>query len=373
MPKAIAHLTSVHPRHDTRIFYKMCKSAAANGYHVKLIVADGQGSQDIDGIAVQDVGKPRGRMDRMWSAAQRVGRAAESLNADLYHLHDPELMPAGLKLKRFGKRVIFDAHEDLPKQILGKHYLSKTLRRILSTVLSRYESYACKRFEGVIAATPFIKDKFLPINPNTVDICNFPILLELSSATSWPDKQREVCYVGGLSRQRGITELVCALRMCRETVRLNLCGLFESAAYEVETKRLAGWSLVNAPGYIGRDDIRRVMMQSLAGLVTLHPLSNYMEALPVKMFEYMSAGLPVIASDFPLWRQIIEGNDCGLLVDPLNPAAIAQAINYVVTHPHEAQRMGRNGRRAVEERYNWGAEERKLISFYEEILEASAK
>jgi glycosyltransferase involved in cell wall biosynthesis len=119
---------------------------------------------------------------------------------------------------------------------------------------------------------------------------------------------------------------------------------------------------------VGREGVREVLGRSVAGLVTFHPLPNHIDAQPNKMFEYMSAGIPVIASDFPLWREIIAGNQCGLCVDPNNPTAIAAAIQYLVLHPHEARRMGENGRKAVLDRYNWSAEEQKLFRLYEDIL-----
>jgi glycosyltransferase involved in cell wall biosynthesis len=373
MPNKIAHLTSVHPRHDTRIFHKMCKSVAATGYSVTLVVADGKGSEVTDSISVQDIGKPRGRVDRMWSTANRVGREAMLLNADLFHLHDPELMPVGLKLKRLGKRVIFDAHEDLPLQLLGKPYLNRPARRIVSGLMAHYESYACRRFDGVIAATPFIREKFLRINPNTLDINNFPLLHELESNTEWGNKQKEVCYVGGISAVRGITELTKAMSIVNSGARLNLAGLFSERCVERSVKALQGWSSVNELGSLGRQGVREVLGRSIAGLVTFHPMPNHLNAQPNKMFEYMSAGIPVIASDFPLWREIIAGNECGLLVDPHKPEQIASAVDELILDPERAKRMGQNGRRAVEERYNWGAEERKLISFYDNILGSSAK
>lgn len=370
MSALVAHLTSVHPRHDTRIYYKMCKSVLTHGFRVVLVVADGNGDAKEAGLSIHDVGESTGRIYRMWVATRSMYQTALSLNADLYHLHDPELMPTGLKLKRRGKRVVFDAHEDLPKQILAKPYLDNVTRRILASFLSCYEAYACKYFDGVIAATPFIKDKFSLINRNTVDICNFPTLSELCDSGDGRQKQRAVCYVGGLSQARGITEIITAVSQCRENIQLNLCGQFESSAYEQEVRSLSGWSHVNALGHVGRAEVRAIMGRSIAGLVTLHPLVNYLDALPVKMFEYMSAGIPVIASDFPLWREIVAGNDCGLLVNPLEPTEIAKAIDELAGNLDEARRMGQNGRKAVEERYNWGIEERKLLALYENILGA---
>jgi glycosyltransferase involved in cell wall biosynthesis len=364
----IAHLTSVHRRDDTRIFRKMCMSAVAWGDRVTLVVADGQSNSEEKGVTVCDVGRPTGRVDRMRLATKRVYRAALSLHADIYHLHDPELMPIGLKLKLRGNRVVFDAHEDLPKQLLGKPYLNKQVRRLLANVFSRYEAYACKRFDGIIAATPAIRDKFRTINPRTLDVNNFPLLHELEDQTAWQDKRPEVCYVGGVGRIRGIEEVCEAMGLLNSEVRLNLVGCFGEPSVEQAVKTLPGWERVSALGFLNREAVREVLGRSIAGLVTFHPLPNHIDAQPNKMFEYMSAGIPVIASDFPLWREIIAGNDCGVLVNPLKPAEIAAAIDRLASNPEQARRMGLNGRKAVEERYNWGLEERKLLAFYENIF-----
>ena len=129
-----------------------------------------------------------------------------------------------------------------------------------------------------------------------------------------------------------------------------------------------GWKNVDYLGWMDREGVKAALNESMIGLVTLHPIINYLDALPVKMFEYMAAGLPVIASNFPLWKKIIEGNQCGLCVAPLDPQAIADAIDYLLVHPEEAERMGRNGQKAVQERYNWGLEELKLTSLYDSLI-----
>lgn len=364
----VVHLTSAHPRDDIRIFLKECRSLSAHGHEVFLVVADGRGNEVLNGVKIVDFGLPIGRIDRMLKVTQRVFVKAVELDADIYHLHDPELLPIGLKLKRLGKKVVFDAHEDVPKQILGKHYIHPWVRRILSWGFCHFERYACSRFDGVVTATPYIRDKFLKINHRSIDINNFPMVGELESSVTWREKAKEVCYVGNIAQVRGVNELVLAMESTRTAVRLNLVGGFSEQHVESKVRGYKGWENVNYLGVQDRLGVREVMSRSIAGLVTLHPIPNYLDALPIKMFEYMSAGIPVIASSFDLWQSIIEEANCGLCVDPLDPLSVADAIDYLVDHPNEARQMGENGRRAVLSRYNWAQEEKKLLSFYDEIF-----
>lgn len=364
----VVHLTSAHPRNDTRIFLKQCRSLAAAGHQVYLVVADGAGDEMRDDVHVIDVGASTGRRDRMFGATRRVLKCAIELDADIYHFHDPELLPVGLALKRRRKRVIYDTHEDLPQDILTKEYLSSGVRRPIAAFADAVERFAGRRLDAVVAATPSIRDKFRRIGIKAVDINNYPILGELETESAWSGKKREACYLGGIAAIRGVREMVAAMALSCSGVRLNLAGTFDDPGLKVEVQNKPGWERVNELGFVSRSQVSEILARSVGGIVTFHPVTNHIEAQPNKMFEYMSAGVPVIGSNFPLWRDIIEGNQCGICVDPLDPASIAAALDKLVENPDLAREMGMNGSRAVRERYNWAVEEKKLLCLYGELL-----
>lgn len=370
MSKRVVHLTSVHHRRDTRIFEKECRSLAQAGYDVHLVVADSKGDSVDGGVTVHDVGEGRGRIGRMTGTVARVYRKARELRANLYHLHDPELIPIGLMLKRLGGKVVFDCHEDVPLQLLSKPYLSPVLRKPVSLIYAAFEKLLCPHFDALVTVTPSIAAKLQRMNVKTSMVRNYPIIdnVVCRDALS-PKDPAKLVYVGSISRIRGVREMLSVLELLEGEVTLDLVGSFADEALYREMKAHPGWQWVNEHGWQPRDAAISIMSQAMAGLVLFHPEPNHVDALPNKLFEYMHAGIPVIASDVELWRQIIAARDCGICVNPLDPSAIAEAVRYLLQEPQVCAMYGRNGQRAVVEEYNWSSEAVQLLQLYKTLLQ----
>jgi len=364
MTKVICHLTSVHPPFDTRIFHKEAMSLAKAGFNVSL-VAQHNKDEIVDGIRIVLLPKPKNRLERMTRTVWTAYRKALEIDADIYHFHDPELIPIGLLLKRHGKRVIYDVHEDVPKQNLSKSYIPAAFRKPISGMIEALEAFSARRFDGVVTATPFINRRFLELGANAVNVNNYPLVSELyTDEKQWEKKEKVVCYVGSIAQIRGAFEMVHAIGKTK--YRLLLAGNIESDI-ETNLKQMLGWRQVETLGFIDREGVKATMARSMAGMVIFYPEPNHIDAQPNKMFEYMSAGIPVIASSFPLWREILEGAECGICVDPLNPEEIAKSIQFLIEYPAEAEQMGKNGLKAVEKYYSWEFEEKKLFDFYKKL------
>ena len=370
--KTVIHFTTVHPRTDTRIRVKQVASLARSiKGQVLMFVQDGQGfeTDDVAGVQVIDTGPGYvNRFVRMTLGALRMLRAVRRARPDVAHFHDPELIPAGAVLKLSGIKVIYDVHEDVPKQILGKYYLPLVVRKPVAWAMESVERAAGRFFDAIVPATPEIAKRF-PAS-KTVVVQNFPIPEELvvQDPVPYDNRPAHFAYIGGITRARGAVEMVDATaRVSSGKAGLSLAGAFSPANLQPEIERMIGWKKVDFLGWADRKQVADLLGKVRAGLVVLHPTKRYPDAYPVKMFEYMAAGLPVIASDFLLWREIVSGTGCGLLVDPLDPAAIAEAMQWVLDHPAEAEAMGRRGRQAVEGKYNWEQEAEKLISLYDRV------
>lgn len=365
----ICHFASNHEGLDPRIALKECVSLAAAGYDTHLVLTASQADVEkaaASGVTVHALPPATGRFTRMLRHTWRCYRTARRVHATVYHFHDPELIPFGIWLRLCGCKVIYDVHEDFPLDILYKFWLPKWTRKLVSVALASLEYVAARWFVKVVAATPFIAERFARITPSTININNFPWPQEFAPLPVSRPRRAQVCYVGSITRVRGLRCMIEALPLVPE-VTFVLCGWCPEPGFDAELRALPGWSQVRYLGQVDRERARQVMAESVAGLVTLLPVPTHLDSYPVKLFEYMSAELAVIASDFPLWHRIVTGAGAGVCVDPESPEAIAGAIRTMLADPAAAQSMGKAGRAAILSTYNWPIEAAKLVNFYHRL------
>jgi glycosyltransferase involved in cell wall biosynthesis len=365
----VVHLSSVHHPTDTRIALKMCPSLVEAGHEVHLVVcgeeAEVPSRLKESGVTVHLLKPAAGRLERMTSKTREVFQVGAGLEGDIYHFHDPEGLPQALKWrKKLRRPFIYDVHEHYPENILDKDWLPRALRRPVARAFAAYENYAAFRLDGLAAATDHIAARFAR-HPRCVIVHNYALKNEFQRpGTSARPEPGCFVYAGGLTSLRGVAEMVQAAELARPPARLVLAGRFESRSLQ---DFCAAQPRVAWLGTLGRGELGELLAGACAGLVLFQPTKAHLKAQPNKLFEYMAAGLPVVASDFPLWREIVTEAGCGLLADPRNPRAMAEAMNHILAHPDEAADMGRRGRAAVEGRYNWEAEFPKLQRLYAEL------
>ena len=315
------------------------------------MVADGLGPEVVSGVTIHDVGAVSGRFQRMLMLPWKMFFKVRKLRASIYHYHDPELHFIALPLLYGGARVVYDSHEDVPRAILSREWINIRLRRLISKTLELFENFVTKRISAVVGATDHITSRFCQINANSIAINNYPLATEISNGLLERPSNRNVCYIGGISLARGIVEMVTAMEQVDAC--LILAGPFESEALERYVGRLPGWGKVDYRGTVSRAEVHEIMASSQAGLLLFHPEPNHVDAQPNKMFEYMSAGLPVVASNFPLWKLIFEDSHVGWHIDPLDSNAIAGSIEKILSDPDRSAKMGKRGRQMVLSRYQW--------------------
>lgn len=380
--KKVCHITTVHNPFDTRIFHKEAKTLAKAGYKVSLITQHDR-RENRDGVEIIALPKSNSRSSRILFLTREAYRIALGQRADIYHFHDPEFLQYAVKLnKATGAKIIYDVHEDIPQQILSKEWVKKTFRSPIAIAFNLYEKKVAKKIDLIIVATPTVKRKFQTAGIDNVEvISNYPLLEYFTSLTDnnqkmknkkhkiIEEREKTLIYVGGLTRERGIVEIVESLDHLQDRkIKLVIIGKFQEKGIKLELEGAFKTRNIEFKGWLVQKEAYQEMRDATIGLVCFLPSPNNINAIPNKIFEYMAAGIPIVASNFPLWKEIIEKNKAGLTVNPTNPKDIARAIQHLLSHPTEARKMGENGKKAVLERYNWEGEGKKLLKIYKSLL-----
>lgn len=357
----VAHLTTAHPSTDNRIFRKEVASLHRAGIPICLI-APAESDAVVDGVPILKLPQHSSRLRRMLQGQVNALRILRRVKPKVLHIHDPELIPLAVFHRRTsGTRVIFDAHEDLPKQIWAKPYIPQWAKPAVSRLARGLEFLADREFDGIVTATPSIKRNFK--NRRTVAVNNFPWLSDFPEPTPFEEAPAaSYAYVGSLSAARGAREMVSAVEG-RPHAHLAVAGpVLADAESDVATS--------DSVSYLGKlppSDVPGVVSGARAGFVLFHPLPNHLECQPTKLFEYMAAERPFIASDFFYWRALL-GEDSGLFVDPVSVSSIQQAMEWLESNPEEAARMGKAGRRLVQDRFTFESQAELLVELTCELL-----
>ena len=360
-------MTSVHKRDDTRVFHKECTSLTKAGYDTYLVVC-GEDSEK-NGVHIVGTGEQStSRLKRMRVDTKKVYDAALSVDADIYHIHDPELLPYAVKLKKKGKKVIFDSHELYPMQMSQKSYIPKFARKTVAALYKRYETKCTKKLDVVIFPCS-VKGKH-PFDGRCkrfIFVNNFPIVDE--TRTFPAATEDSVCYVGSLTKNRGITNLVKAAH--KAGVKLILAGTFSPAEYKDEILSMPEAECIEYLGQIPQDTVLDVIAKSKIGMNVLKNIAQYIisENFSTKVYDYWMAERPVIISNSPYNVKTMSEIHGGICVNPENIDEIAAAIRELIGNPEKAREYAENGRRAVIERFSWQHEEKTLLALYEELSE----
>jgi glycosyltransferase involved in cell wall biosynthesis len=305
----------------------------------------------------------------------RVIRKALELRPTVLHLHDPELLPLAVaaRFRQQNLRVVYDAHEDLGAQILVKPWIPAPLRRPLSWMADIVLHWLGSQVDAVVVANDLTAPKFRHATP----VRNYPIAAlwageAVSVAPPNPVPVRFV-YAGGLTEQRGATTMANAFRGVRVAypdAALDLAGKWSDPGLERRT--LSTSEGIRYHGWLTPDRLPLLYRGATAGLLLLAANRNHRECTPTKLFEYMAAGIPVIASDFPEWRAALRGIDCALFVDPHDEHAVTSAMLRLSSDSGLRQRLGAAGLGAAG-RFMWDTEAKTLLSLYRRLITAGSE
>ena len=358
----VCHVSSVHRWTDNRVHLREAATTARHHRTLLVAVADDtivEGS-GVDVVLLARRSRP---VRVLWTGPRALLIAVRS-GAEVLHLHDPELVWAVPLLRALGRRTVYDAHEDLPDQVAVKTWIPAPLRAA-ATLASRAVVRLAGTSDQVVAATTITARRFPP--HKTTVVHNFPRLRPAEdSAVPAPDRPARAVYLGVVSEHRG--SRVIAEAACHEdhpegwTIDVvgNVVPETEAAVFDEAVSR----GTVELHGLVSPEAARDLLLGARVGIVVLLPTPAYRRALATKMFEYMAAGMPVIASDFPLWREVLAGHDCATFVDPHRPEELARALRRYAEDPELLRRHGEAARRAAVEAFTWAHEEPHLLEVY---------
>lgn len=367
----IVHISTVHSALDPRIRLKELASVRDAGMEAHFITADPAAEERGDGIRVHRVARRQHRrLSRIFVLGPKAVWRAFRIGPDLYHIHDPELLPWAWLLRLRAVPVVYDVHEDYTLSVGYKHYVLRRLTRFSRAMVAFAERALSRPFYPVIAERCY-QARF----PHAPAVLNYPSVSLLEAGPSFDPESRRLLYTGNVTIERGALSLahVSAEAPELEMVLAGKCAPGVAMSIRaVAGEGVCRLRIVGEGRYVPFAEIRSLYAQGnwLAGMALIPDTPHYREKQLTKFFEYMAAGLPIVATDVPAWRRLIVDEGLGFCVDPEDPRAAAEAVRRLRESPREARAMGMRGRELVRRRYNWEGEGRRLVGYYNELVGA---
>ena len=356
-------VTGLYSRSDSLMIHRQGKSLVDAGHKVTYVVCDELPDEVKEGIHIVSTGyKPSGRLNRFLNTKRIIKRYIDRVDADVYQISDPELMSLVTNLKKKGKKVVFNLREYYPDQIKLKTYIPSSLRNCVSAIYSRMMTHYLPKYDAVFTVTEWEYDILKSVH-KVKHLClltNFPWVDKdfALSKDEYMNREDIVCYIGSIyirSRQEVVLDALTTL----PNVKYLLAGKFENGANYIKDHPY--WSKVEFINGFARSEMEKIMSRATISNTLRDFMGRDGSYGVIKIFESMEQALPVLLSDVPLHRHIVEKYKCGLCVDPNDSVAIAEAIKYLVGHKEEAYEMGQRGREAVLKEYNWQKQAEKYI------------
>lgn len=369
------------PRQEREvIMFRQAHSLLADGFEVLDVVSDARPKETKQGVIITPTGyRAYNFWQRIFVAPRKLYKKLLEVDADVYHtVHVDQLMTC-LKLKRKGKKVIFEMQEDHPYSLYWKSNAPKWMLKPVVWLMTKWMGYVFRRLDAITGLTYDCVDyiKSWGVSPEKVHLWgNFPEIRKDYSLSldDYLKREDRLLYFGiiySYSKQEVILQALKEL----PDVKYLVAGLFmgtEKNTYKPMIMNMPEWKSVEfiegfkheeLEGFINRSTISNVVRD-----FSVYPMEKSGSFGIIKVFESMEAALPIICSDMPIYRDIMKEYKCGILVDPLNKDQIRDAIEYLVTHKEEAWRMGQEGRRAVIEKYSWDALSVKYLEIVNGML-----
>jgi len=369
MKKRVCHLSSVHVATDTRIFYRYCKHLTEN-YAVTLIAVHPK--EEINqGIHIIPFRRFKNKLPRVCLTWFLMFFKAIRVGADLYHIHDPELIPCGLLLRLMGKKVVLDIHENVAEDIFDKPWIPA--KKVLYSCFHFFEKRAVKRMPVILAEQSY-ETRYQKMGADFTTVLNYvdlPFFRPFSENVNRTSNR--IFYMGILLESRGLQQIAEALFMLKKQghiIEFDVVGELYSSL-EKQLHALPFWNDVSAHIHFhGRLTLEKgyeISRKAAVGMCIIQPMKNSVESYPTKMFEYMAIGLPQVTSHFPLYRSVVEENNVGICVDPSNAHEIATAILSIMQDSARAENMRQCGLQAAN-KYVWAGEMEKVFTLYNRLL-----